>query len=186
MSPLQDTASGRNQRLSCELGKWGVTSYCSPRCMFGHLFSHEKVRVIFNNLLSSKEQKSRMLLWLWLNCKLSCLPCNVFFQRMFARLYSHITLYLYEEVSWRKESNQRIWKKVGKIYVGFFFNFPYFPAEAFYEKQKKFGRKQKKSYLLLYCYCCTLILQKCFQSLYFKTCSSKQLQFPYAIGCVTP
>jgi len=35
----------------------GVTSYCSPLLhVFGHLLSHEKARVIFNNLLSPKQQ----------------------------------------------------------------------------------------------------------------------------------
>lgn len=65
------------------------------------LFPHKKVRVIFNNLLSWKEWKSRTSVWLWLKCKLNFLPCNVFFQRMFVRLQSHITLNLSAEVSWR-------------------------------------------------------------------------------------
>lgn len=46
----------QKQGIKLWAGEMGVTSHCSPPLHLWPLFSHHKVRVIFHNLLSSKEQ----------------------------------------------------------------------------------------------------------------------------------
>lgn len=113
VSPMWNTAWGRSQGLSCELRWYG--SHPTDDLLFACLASCVHVIKPERYLIKHWHQKSRTLLWLWLNCTLP-------FSWMSSFTGHYVVLSYHTLLAWSRELeekifwNQRIWKTTEKVY----------------------------------------------------------------------